>query len=207
MAGQARCILNITREDGKMKALILDGGPRRKGVTSDLAAAVSAVLSRKGADVRTERVYALDVKPCVGCLKCRPDRACALPEDDAHRIAGLIEEADTLVLASPTFWGNITGPMKTLVDRLVPVFEHIDPKAGGLPVKKQKGKAGIIITSSNAPAGWHLLPSQSRGAVRAMKTILGAGGYRIRKVINVPDSSRYRKRAPRIRTRIERALG
>jgi multimeric flavodoxin WrbA len=193
--------------DGKMKTLILDGGPRRKGVSSDLTATVAGVLEQRGNEVVTERIYALDVKPCVGCLKCRPDKPCALPEDDAHRIAGLIDESDMLVLASPTFWGNISGPMKTLVDRLVPVFEHIDPEVGRIPVKMQKGKDGIIITCSNAPAGWHLLPSQSRGAVRAMKTILGAGGYRIRKVINVPDSSRYGRRAPRIRKRIERALG
>ncbi len=190
-----------------MKTLILEGGPRRKGVTADLSAIVAGTLIRKGVDVRTERVYDLNVKPCLGCLKCRPDKTCVLPRDDAHRIAELIEEADMLILASPTYWGNVSGQLKILIDRLVPVFEHIEPEVSRIPIKKQKGKTGIIITASNAPAGYHLLPSQSRGAVRAMKTILGAGGYKIRKIINVPDSGRYENKAPRIQKRIERALG
>lgn len=190
-----------------MKALILDGGPRRKGVTSKLATMVADALTQKGAEVCYERVYALKVKPCVGCLKCRPDKVCALPQDDAQRIALQIEEADMLILASPTYWGNITGPMKTLIDKLVTTFEYISTKERAIPVKNQKGKSGVIITSSNAPAGYHLLPSQSRGAVRAMKTILHAGGYKIRKIINVPNSSQFEKKSAALGKRISKMFG
>lgn len=120
------------------KVLVLNSSPRKKGVTAELAAALTEILEQKDMEVHTEHVYDLKVKPCLGCLQCRPDRTCILPEDDAPRIARLIDGSDTLVLASPTYWGNIPGPLKTLIDRLVPVFEYIDPKTTRISRKLQQ---------------------------------------------------------------------
>ncbi len=125
----------------------------------------------------------------MGCEHCRPNKRCILPADDAHHIAQLIEESDVLILGSPTYWGNITGPMKTLFDRCVPTFEYID--GHGVPKKMQKGKTSLIVTASHAPAIYNQLPNQSRRTIRAMKTVPKAGGYRIKGVINVADSGRF----------------
>ena len=44
-----------------------------------------------------------------------------------------------------------------------------------------------IVTTSSARLPLNLLSTQSTGAVRVVRTVLGAGGYRIVGVVNVPD--------------------
>lgn len=169
-----------------MKILILSGGPRKNGTTATiLKKIVEGIEARHEVDFIN--VYDLKTKPCIGCLKCRPDKECALPEDDAQIVGRKIKDADVLVVGSPTYWGNMTGPLKTLFDRNVTTFEYIN---GGLPKPNHKGKRAAIVTTSAAPWPYNLLSSQSGGTVRSLKTILKSGGFRILDVINMPNSRR-----------------
>ena len=77
-------------------------------------------------DVEQIDVYDLSIKPCISCMKCRPDKPCALPRDDAHDIAEKIAAADVLVVGTPTYWGNMSAPLKALFDRIVTTLEHIE---------------------------------------------------------------------------------
>jgi multimeric flavodoxin WrbA len=169
-----------------MKVLILNGSPRRDGSTAAVLKAVYAGAS-VAHEVEWVDVNRIDLYPCVGCLKCRPDGECVLPEDDAHRLGRKIDAADVLVIGTPTYWGNMTGPLKALLDRNVPVSEFVDGTSPSRPV--QKGKKAIVVTTSSSPWPVHLLPSQGAGAVRAVKTVLRAGGYRIVGTINVPGAA------------------
>jgi multimeric flavodoxin WrbA len=166
-----------------MNVLILNGGPRAKGRTATILREMETGAQEAGAEVSWVDVYKLEIAPCRGCLKCRPDGECILPEDDAHALARRVHAADALVVGSPTYWGNVSGPLKTVFDRTVPVFEYFGE---GLPKPVQKGKRAAIVTTSNAPPPVHLMASQSRGAVRAMRTVLRSGGYRIAGTINLP---------------------
>jgi len=177
-----------------MTACILNGGPRKNGVVADILTRIKSRL-KDDTNVLYFNVYDESIAPCIGCLACRPDGKCVLPEDDAHRIAEAIQLSDILIVGTPTYWGNMTGPLKNLFDRCVPVFEYID----GFKIRKvQKGKRAIIVTASSAPYPFNQLPSQSRGAVKAVKTILKAGGYHVVKTINLAHSSHYEDRKKRI---------
>jgi len=169
-----------------MKILVLNGGPRKKGTTQAVLKELAAVLE-KNHEVQWVDVYGLDLKPCMGCLTCRPDGECILPKDGAHAVGRMIDEADALVVGTPTYWGNMTGPLKILFDRSVPRIEYI---GGGLPRPNHKGKPGIIVTSSAAPWPYNLLKSQSSGTVQSVKTVMKSGGYRIKGIINVPNTTR-----------------
>jgi len=180
--------------------LILNASPRKHGVTTSI---LKSIADGAAADHQIEwvDVNGLSMKPCVGCLKCRPDRTCVLPQDDAHRVGALIERSDVLVVGSPTYWGNITGPLKVLFDRNVPTFEYI---GDGLPKPKHRGKKAIVVVASSAPYPINLLPSQSGGTVRALGAVLRAAGYRIAKTINVPGSGGFEKRKQEVLSRAER---
>jgi multimeric flavodoxin WrbA len=171
-----------------MKTLILNGSPRKKGVTSQILSIMKEKALTNGS-VEIIDVYDCNIQPCAGCLECHPGKNCLMPQDDGHRIAKLIDEADILILGSPTYWGNMTGPLKTLLDRCVPAFIHQGNR--NFSRKLHKGKQALIVTASNAPIGLHLLPSQSRGAVRAMKTVLKGSGFRIKGILNIPDARRF----------------
>jgi multimeric flavodoxin WrbA len=166
-----------------MKGLVLNGSPRKKGATATILRAVATGASAAGKDVEWVDVYDLEIAPCRGCLRCRPDHECILPEDGAHELARKIHDADALVVGTPTYWGNVSGPLKTLFDRTVPVFEFFGE---GLPRPVQKGKRAIVVVTSAAPWPYNQLASQSRGAVRAVRTVLRSGGYRIVGTINLP---------------------
>ena len=55
----------------------------------------------------------------------------------------------------------------------------------------QKGKISLLVITSNAPFPFNQLSSQSKGAVRSVKTILHAGGYKILKTINVANAKMF----------------
>ena len=178
-----------------MKILILNGSPRRKGVTSTLLTELAAGIDGKH-DVEIVRIHDLNMRPCIGCLKCRPDKTCILPRDDAHSLAEAVKIADLVVIGSPVYWGNMPGPLKIFFDRNVPLFEYCeaDKPARSLPKPRLKGKAGILIVCVGSPFPFSLLPSQCGGTVRSLKTILKAGGIRIISVLRVSDSFNFDKK-------------
>lgn len=178
-----------------MNVLLLNASPRRKGVTSTLLDALAADIEEKH-KVDIVRVHELHMKPCIGCLKCRPDKTCILPRDDAHSLAEAVKSADLLVIGSPVYWGNMPGPLKIFFDRNVPLFEYCeaDKPARSLPRPRLKGKAGILIVCAGSPFPFSLLPSQCGGAIRSLKTIFKAGGIRIISVMRVSDSFNFDKK-------------
>ena len=169
-----------------MKVLILSGGPRKNGLTSTILKKISEGIADRH-EVDLVNVYDLKMKPCMGCLKCRPDKECFLPKDDAQVVGRKIKDADVLVVGTPTYWGNMTGPLKILFDRNVTTIEYIN---GGLPKPNHKGKRAIVVTTSAAPWPYNLISSQSGGAVRSLKTILKSGGFKIIGVVNMPNSKK-----------------
>jgi NAD(P)H-dependent FMN reductase len=173
-------------EKVKRMILILNGSPRKTGVTTTLLRIMAEEARSAGAEVEWVDVNSLSIKPCIGCLRCRPDKGCILPRDDAHRIGELIVRCSGLVVGTPTYWGNMTGQLKLLFDRNVTIFEHYVLYTWRFPKPKHKGKKAAIVTASLAPFPFNQFPSQSRGALRAVKTVLNAGGFDIRAQINVP---------------------
>ena len=177
-----------------MRVLIINASPREKGVISALIEEINSSL-KSIHNVEIIRVQDLKIKPCMGCLKCRPDKTCILPRDDAHMLAEKIKNADVLIIGSPVYWGNMPGTLKMFFDRNVPLFEYCEAKAiKYIPKPRLKGKRAIIIVSGIAPFPYNLLPSQSSGTIRSIKTVLQAGGIKIISVLNVPDSFNFDKK-------------
>jgi multimeric flavodoxin WrbA len=116
-----------------------------------------------------------------------------------------IKEASNLVVGTPTYWGNMSGPLKILFDRNVPVFEYIDPRKG-FPKPRQKGKKAVIVTVSSSPWPYNLLRYQSRGAIRAVATVLRSGGYRLIGIMNLANT-RKRSLPPERMLRRARKIG
>ena len=166
--------------------LILNGSPRKHGVTATLLRIIADEARAAGAEVEWVDVASLSIKPCIGCLKCRPDKPCILPRDDAHRIGELIERCSGLVVGTPTYWGNMSGQLKLLFDRIVPTLEHYVLYTMRFPSPKHKGKKAAIVTASLAPFPFNRLRSQAGGAIRAVRTIMNAAGFDIMAQINVP---------------------
>ncbi len=189
-----------------MNVLIINASPRKKGITSTLLDEVKTVMNH-ACQIDTVRIQDLEIRPCIGCLKCRPDRPCVLPKDDAQILAEKIKEADLLIIGSPVYWGNMPGTLKIFFDRNVPLFEYCEAKPiKYIPRPQLKGKKAILIVSGAAPFPYNLLPSQSRGTIRSLKTVLKAGGIKIVSIINVSNTFVFEKNKERYLRKIKRTL-
>lgn len=58
---------------------------------------------------------------CIGCLACQKTQQCVL-KDDAIEIAEKVKNADTLVFVTPIYYYEMSGQMKTLLDRMNPLY-------------------------------------------------------------------------------------
>lgn len=169
-----------------MKTLIINGSPRPAGKISRMLA-MAGEITAGGTEIID--VYSSDVKPCTGCMACRVTGICVLPPDDAHRAAGLIREADLIIVGTPTYWANMSGGLKNLFDRLVPVFMGETPR--GIPVKKLKGKRAIVITTCTTPFPFNVIFGQSRGAVRAVRQVMSSAGVKTSSIA-IPGTKRMK---------------
>lgn len=170
-----------------MKLLVLNGSPRKQGTVATLLRAV-ADGARQRHEVEWIDVYDLTMKPCRACMKCRPDGECCFPEDDAHLIGRKLLETSGLIVGTPTYWGNMSSPLKVLFDRIVPVL--MGERPSGIPTPRHKGKPAIIATACTTPWPLSLIPSQGRGAIRAVREVLHYGGYKTRGTLVMPGTRR-----------------
>lgn len=174
-----------------MNIVTIYSSPRKKSISSLLLSELENNISPEHT-IDSFHINKLKIKPCTSCLKCRPNKECTLPNDDAHLVARKIRQSDIIIIGTPTYWGNMPGTLKILFDRCVTVFESAEAKAVLKPPAPQlKGKKAIIITSSGSPFPYNQLSSQSGGTIRALKTILHAGGVKIKKIVNVPNSYKF----------------
>ena len=94
----------------------------RAGSNSDiLAERLAGGAQDAGHDVEQISLKDKEIRFCIGCLACQETQKCVL-KDDAIWIAEKVKNADTLVFATPIYYYEMSGQMKTLLDRMNPLY-------------------------------------------------------------------------------------
>lgn len=103
----------------KPKILIVLGSPRKNGNSAALAEKVSQGAQENGAIVETIYLNGMKIKPCQGCEQCHKKSAdgCTI-KDDMNLLYPLIRESQSIVIASPIYWFNMSAQTKIFIDRL-----------------------------------------------------------------------------------------
>ena len=101
--------------------LVITTSLRAKSNTDILAERVIAGAKAAGHNVEHISLKGKNIRFCIGCLACQQTQQCVL-KDDAIEIAAKVKEADTLVFATPIYYYEMCGQMKTLLDRLNPLY-------------------------------------------------------------------------------------
>lgn len=161
-----------------MKILFLNGSPKKSGHTVSIMKCIEKEIDSKYS-IEWLHAYDLNIKPCLSCLKCRPNKECILPKDDGHMVWHKILSADVLIIGSPTYFGNISGQLKLLIDRNLTAFENMPANGLESPAPLHKGKKAVMITSCNTPYPMSELPNQAIGTLQAIDSIFKSGGYDI----------------------------
>jgi len=92
------------------------GSTRAAGTTSYLVDVALDELARRGLAVEKIMLSEHRVLPCEGHDECEDLAACPL-DDDAGPVLERMYGADGLILATPVYYENISGPMKVFIDR------------------------------------------------------------------------------------------
>ena len=103
------------------KVLIITTSLRAKSNSDILAQHLIAGAKDAGHEVETISLKEKTIKFCIGCMACQKTQQC-IQKDDAVWIAEKVKEADTLVFVTPVYYYEMSGQMKTLLDRMNPLY-------------------------------------------------------------------------------------
>ncbi|MDP4109869.1 MAG: flavodoxin family protein [Bacillota bacterium] len=140
-----------------MKVIAFNGSPRKNGNTADAVKLVLKPLEDAGVETETVTVGAFDIHGCKGCGWCKEHRGtaqgCVRNDDPVNGWIKKMAEADGILLASPTYYGNITGQMKCFLDR---AFYYAAWGNDGM-LRQKVGASVMVARRAGALDGLHQL--------------------------------------------------
>lgn len=105
----------------KKNVLIISTSPRKGGNSDALAEEFARGARAAGNDVEKICLYDKTIHFCKGCLACQKTQRCVI-HDDADTIAQKMRTADVLAFATPIYYYEMSGQMKTMLDRANPLY-------------------------------------------------------------------------------------
>ena len=103
------------------KVLVISTSLRRNSNSHGLAEEFAKGAKEAGHQVELISLIGRQIEYCVGCLSCQRTGQCVI-EDDANLIAEKMLKADVVCYATPIYYYEMAGQMKTLLDRMNPLF-------------------------------------------------------------------------------------
>ena len=101
-----------------MKRVVVISTSMRAGSNSQfLAEKFAEGAKNEGNEVEFISLRGKEIKFCVGCLACQKLGACVI-KDDVPAIMERVLNADVVCWATPIYYYEMSGQMKTLIDRM-----------------------------------------------------------------------------------------
>ncbi|MBI9016926.1 MAG: flavodoxin family protein [Phycisphaerae bacterium] len=127
-----------------MKILTILGSPSENGNSTTLARQFNSTAEAKGAEVQTIVLNKLKYLGCQSCMACKDKAEKCIIKDDLKKVLDAFYDADIVVLASPVYFGDITGQLKLLIDR---TFSLLTPEfmTGPKRSRLDDGKKFVFI--------------------------------------------------------------
>lgn len=128
------------------KIVILNGSPRRNGNTSALVQKFTEGAERAGNTVTEFFLDKMNIHGCKGCFGGHSSRECpCVQQDDMAQIYPAVKECDVVILATPLYYWNMSGQIRTAIDRLFALEEG----DGNLLRGHNRGSALLMAAEGN----------------------------------------------------------
>jgi len=93
-----------------------------KGITSRILTPFLEGMEGEGAEVELFYTRKLKINPCLGCVGCWFETpGVCVQKDDMQLLLPKFKAADVWVYATPLYIGGVSGPMKNMMDRFLPM--------------------------------------------------------------------------------------
>ncbi len=156
-----------------MKIIAFNGSARKNGNTALMIEAVFKELNQEG--IETEMIQLAGKHPhgCIACYQCfkRKDRKCIVELDCINECIEKMDEADGIILASPTYFADISTEMKALIDRT-----GMTARANGDMFKR---KVGAAIVSQRRGGAIHAFDTMNHFFTISQMMIVGSSYWNI----------------------------
>jgi multimeric flavodoxin WrbA len=102
-----------------MKVVAFNGSARRDGNTAILVRRVFSELEKEGIETELVQLAGQPIRGCAACGQCfkNKDQRCAGKDDIVNECIEKMLAADGIILASPTYFADVSSEMKALIDR------------------------------------------------------------------------------------------
>jgi multimeric flavodoxin WrbA len=133
--------------ESRIKVVALNGSARKGGNTAILLKYVLKELESEGIETELIELSGSKIHGCRACSKCaaNKDRRCSQKDDVGNALIEKMEEADGILLGSPTYFANITPEISALMDRACYVS-----RANGNFLRRKVGAAVVAVRRAGA---------------------------------------------------------
>ena len=129
--------------------LVIQGGGRVNGNTSQLVDAFIRGAKEAGNSVEKISLNKTEVKGCIGCNACRYGKPC-VQKDGFNELVPKIKSADLLVFASPLLFWTLSSKIKAFIERFYCIAEEdANPPLGRYEKYPIKDAALLMISADN----------------------------------------------------------
>lgn len=133
-----------------MKVVAFNGSARKDGNTAILVKTVFKELKKENIETELVQLAGKKVQGCLACGRCKKnrDQQCVIHNDIINKCIGKMVEADGIILASPTYFTDVSYEMKALIDRagyVARANDHMFRRKVGAAVVAAR-RAGAIHT-------------------------------------------------------------
>jgi multimeric flavodoxin WrbA len=115
----------LIRIEDAMKITVFNGSPKgEKSNTNFICKEFLYGAEKAGADVENIFLVKHKIANCLGCFCCweKTPGKCVIKDDMSDLIVKFIN-SDVVVFATPLYVDNVSGLMKTFMDRLIPIAD------------------------------------------------------------------------------------
>jgi multimeric flavodoxin WrbA len=130
-----------------MNVAAFSGSARLDGNTALLVREVFKELEAAGIETELVQLAGKPLRGCRACYACFRQRngLCAWDDDSANACIARMAKADGILLASPTYFTDVSAEMKALIDRAGMVAQ-----ANGNMLRRKAGAAVVAVRRSGA---------------------------------------------------------
>ena len=100
-----------------MKVLLIQGSPHPKGCVWRALTEVETILNENGIETEWINVGTKDIRGCIACNYCRKHGKCVF-NDIVNETAPKFNEADGMIVGTPTYYAGPNGQLHSFLDRL-----------------------------------------------------------------------------------------
>lgn len=110
-----------------MKITVLLGSPRKQD-SYNICKEIEEQMNLHGDNIEFDYIFLNEyvIKPCKGCGLCfqKSENDCPCSDDDLNEIRKRLFSADGLIVATPVYAYQVTGQLKTFIDRMSYLFHR-----------------------------------------------------------------------------------